>query len=324
MTDMHELIRSYPEFFIKGYNNPYRADSDAENIVYAGMGGSAITGDVLRSYFCAYSEKSFEVVRDYCLPLYAGNDTLLIISSFSGNTEETLSCLEQGMERECRILGIGSGGRTARMIKASGHDFIELPLDVPPRTAMGMSLGAMLSALSVYFDKAFNRQVRSAADKMEKYRFNEKGAEEVAHMLHSKMPVLYSSPSYAPVMRRFANQLSENAKQFAHFNEIPEMNHNEIVGLRHPETVLGNALCLFCKFSDDNERISRRMELTANILAESGIEVMNLEFDSSNKVLGLLNAIMFTDLVSYFCALLNNEDPVAIKRIDALKKGMKA
>lgn len=322
--DMLKLIEQYPVFFTEGYrNNGIHACADACSIIYAGMGGSAITGDVLKSYFRLHAGIPFEVIRDYNIPAYADENTLLIISSFSGNTEETLSCLKHGIDKKCSILGIGSGGKTEKIIKGKKWDFISMPLDVPPRTAMGMSLGAMLNALSGFFTDSFNKEVLSAVRKLDKYRFRHKDAEEIAGQLAGRMPFIYSSSDYAPVMRRFANQLSENAKHIAHFNEFPEMNHNEIVGLKHPACIMENALCIFTRFTDDNERIIRRMDITADIISQNGTEVMNLVFEDKNPVYNLLNSIIFTDLVSYYSALINNEDPVSIKRIDILKREMK-
>ena len=322
--EMLKLIEQYPVFFAEGYrNNRIHACVDACSIIYAGMGGSAITGDVLKSYFRFHAGIPFEGIRDYNIPAYADENTLLIISSFSGNTEEALSCLKQGIEKKCIILGIGSGGKTEKIIRKNKWDFISMPLDVPPRTAMGMSLGAMLNALSGFFTDNFNRQVLSAVRKLDKYKFRHKEAEEIAGQLTGRMPFIYSSSDYVPVIRRFANQLSENAKQIAHFNELPEMNHNEIVGLMHPACIMENALCIFTRFSDDNESIIKRMDITADIISQNGTDVMNLLFEDKNPVYNLINSIIFTDLVSYYCAIKNGEDPVGIKRIDTLKREMK-
>ncbi|MDY6787560.1 MAG: bifunctional phosphoglucose/phosphomannose isomerase [candidate division WOR-3 bacterium] len=323
--NMKELIKEFPHFIEEGYDLtdsylPFPLD-EIDNILYAGMGGSAIAGDMLSEILHDHLNIPMSVVRNYSIPAYVSDRTLVIISSFSGNTEETLSAAEEAMEKNAKVIMITTGGKLRDF--GSRADMIELDYSLPPRTALGITLFALLKKLKPLYssnDKICS-DIEEAVKTFSSYSIDYKRAEEIADALSGRVPLIYSSVNYASVSRRFANQLAENAKHFAHFNELPEMNHNEIAGIKNPLNT-DDYIVIFFKYMKDNERINRRIDITRSLLEEAGFECITLEF-KDNSLISRIDSIILTDMVSYLLSEMNNEDSIAIARIDELKERMK-
>lgn len=324
--DMLSLIKSFPSFFIDGFNldDEKIEIKNIENIVYTGMGGSAIAGDILKELIYPFSRVPFEVVRNYDLPHYVGEKTFLIVSSFSGNTEETLKCFEEGLKRKAKILTLSSGGELEKLSQQNRIKNLKLKLDCPPRAALGMTLGALLKKM-VYIvkDKNFENEINDTLVKLSEYSFDEENAKKVAKILKGKIVNIYTDSNFSSIARRFANQLHENSKHFSHFNFIPEMDHNEIVGLEKPDFIKSKIYLFFLIFKQMNERNKKRTMITNKILNDHGFETMIFEFDDENKIFNILDSIITFDLISYYLAIENGVDPMKIERIDILKKRMK-
>ncbi len=325
---MLTLIKNFPKYFLDGYDLCDSSldfmPSEIENIVYAGMGGSAIAGDAIKEIIYPYSKYPFEVVRNYDLPSYVSDKTFLLISSFSGNTEETLNCLNEGIRRNAKIITISANGMVEKISIEKKVKHIKLPLDVPPRAAMGMTLGLLLKKFSKFVDEQkFQENVQDTILKLTDYNFDIENAKRIAKLIKGKVVNIYIDSSFSSVGKRFANQLHENSKHFAHFNFIPEMNHNEIVGLENPDFISKKMVLFFIIFKGTNERNRKRIYLTKDILDKNRFETFIFEFDSDNDIFNIVDSIITFDLVSYFLALENGEDPMKIKRIDILKKRMK-
>ncbi|MEO0233615.1 MAG: bifunctional phosphoglucose/phosphomannose isomerase [candidate division WOR-3 bacterium] len=325
-SDMLSLIKSFPSFFLDGFNLDDKKFElkKIENIVYTGMGGSAIAGDVLKEIIYPFSPVPFEVVRNYNLPHYVNEKTFLIVSSFSGNTEETLKCFKDGLNRKAKILTLSSGGELEKLSKKNGIKNIKLNLDCPPRAALGMTLGALLKKM-VYIlkDKNFENEINDAVLKLSEYSFDDENAKKVAKILKGKIVNIYTDSNFSAVVRRFSNQLHENSKHFSHFNFLPEMDHNEIVGLEKPAFIKSKIYILFIIFKQMNERNKKRTMITNKILRDCGFQTMIFEFDDQNKIFNILDSIITFDLISYYLAIENRVDPIKIERIDILKKRMK-
>ncbi len=324
---MIDLILSFPEFALKGYEQGKGElgfdANEIKNIVYAGMGGSAISGDLIKELIGLEIDIPFQIVRNYQLPKYINNRTLVILSSFSGNTEETLSCAKQALEKNTRLLGIGSGGILQEMI--NDKQFIKLDLDVPPRTAMPMSLFALIKRLEPFYCKnnCLINKIDEAINFLKAYSFKHNEAKILADKINGKIPVFYIDEQFYSVSRRIANQLSENAKHFAHFNAIPEMNHNEIVGLEKPEIIKELFLPIFIKFNNSLSANTKRADITIGLLENAGFNTEILYYENNNTFINTIDVIMFTDLMSYYLAEKNMVDPISIERINALKEKMK-
>ncbi len=328
-NEMLNLIKRFPEFILTGYNLTNKKcqfkKSDIKNIVYAGMGGSAIAGDILREILFDKIDIPFEVVRNYELPKYVNKNTLVIISSFSGNTEETISCMKNALNNKAKIIAISSNGKVEKISKKNNTDFIKIPINVPPRSALGITFFALLKKLYVFYckDKNFVKEIENTVELFANYKFDLIKTKNTAKKLKNKVVFLYCDSKYSFIARRSANQLSENANHIAHFNFLPEMNHNEIVGMEFPKFISNKSIIIFIEFNNENKRIKKRISITKNILQKSGFEILHIKFEKKNNLFNILNAIIYFDLVSLYLSELNGVNAMEIKKIDILKQRMK-
>lgn len=324
---MEKYILSFPELVLSGYGLGTAVKlpklSHVRNIVYAGMGGSAIAGDIVKDYLYDCLDRPFQVVRHYSLPSYVDDRTLVIVSSFSGNTEETISCYKDAKRRKALVLVLTSGGQIGRMAKKYGDICIELPISMPPRCALGMTLLAVLGVMEgICGSKSVSEEISGVMKLMNEYQPDFDSASVIAEELDGLMPIIYADERLDSVARRIVNQFSENSKHFAHCNLIPEMNHNEIVGMCKPDFLSQKSKVLFLTFESDSERIRKRMLITEKILRNAGFRTFNVFFSGPNTLYNILDAIMLFDLASLLLAAHNDEDPMLIKRIDKLKKDL--
>ncbi|MGE3063356.1 MAG: bifunctional phosphoglucose/phosphomannose isomerase [bacterium] len=325
---MLKLIEDFPVLVKKGYSlkcgslNLNR--KSLKNIVYAGMGGSALAGDVIKELLYPFSGIPMEVVRNYNLPEYVDKNSLVIISSFSGNTEETLSCFKFALKKNAKILAVSSGGDVEKIAKKNNTPFIKLPVSIPPRTAFGMTLFALLRRMEFLTPRGeISKMTADALSRMDDYSFDYENAKLLSKIMQDRIPLFYVDSSFSSVGRRCANQVSENSKQFAHFNLIPEMNHNEIVGLKMPKHLEKNIAIFFISFRQDNPRNRKRAMITKKIADENKFETISLDFEDKNPLYNIIDAVILFDLASYYLALYNKTDAVAIERINILKSRIK-
>ncbi|PIP13348.1 MAG: bifunctional phosphoglucose/phosphomannose isomerase [bacterium (Candidatus Stahlbacteria) CG23_combo_of_CG06-09_8_20_14_all_34_7] len=325
---MLNLIREFPNLVKMGYS---LTDSTLDfskktitNIIYAGMGGSALAGDVIRDFLFPFSKIGFEIIRNYNLPEYAGKNSFIIISSFSGNTEETISCFKDALKRGSKILAVSSGGEIERIAKTNRISHIKLPIDIPPRTAFGMTLFCILRKIESFYDnQELKNMIADVLMRMDDYSFDYKNAKMLSKMMQNRIPIFYTDTSFSSVGRRCANQMSENAKHFAHFNLIPEMNHNEIVGLEMPKILKKSVVIFFLSFRQDNSRNKKRNLITKRIVDKNSFVTISINFEDANPLFNIIDSVILFDLASYYLALFNKVDPMAVKRISLLKNGMK-
>lgn len=299
------------------------------SVVLCGMGGSAIAGDLLGVYRETDLRVPFEVVRSYCLPKWVGKDALVIVSSFSGNTEETLACLEQAVARDLRITAVTTGGKLGdvcgrRHIPIIRLSEIELPPKIPPRAALGYSFGALLTV--------FNRKgfISQAAGQVEEtstllrelsgdYRRPESEPGKAAITLRGKLPLIYASSRLSGVVNRFSGQLAENAKTLSHGNCLPEMNHNEIVGVGRPEGSSELMAAVILRSVFDHPRVKERLNITEEVLSDVGIDIIQVNSRGGNVLSDMLSLVYFGDWMSYHLAVAEGIDPIPIQRIDEFK-----
>lgn len=300
-----------------------------KNIVINGLGGSAIGGDLIRSFTHYNSTIPIYINRNYYLPGFAGKDTLSVISSYSGNTEETNSAYKESNKKGCRILCISSGGKVEEMAKKNDNLFVKIPGGLQPRCAVGYSFFVLLIILSRFGlypiqDDDFTRvieNVKKNADLFSDFDSENNNALKIAKMLQNKLPVIYSSTDLLDVVNlRWRGQIAENAKQLAYGNVYPEMNHNELVGWEKNRDILNKIIVVFLKDFDDNERIKRRMEITEEIYKKYTNSVISVYGEGDTKLERIFNLIYLGDWVTYHLALLNNADPTPVDAITYLKE----
>ena len=210
-----------------------------QNIVLTGMGGSAIGGDLLRSYLAEELDVPFIVNRNYTLPKFVGKNTLVIISSYSGNTEETISAHKDAIKRKARVLCISTGGETAKSAKKFKQPWIHIPPGLSPRAALGYSFFPLLVVLSrLGFVKAKDKDIKETIQllKNKSALFSNPNSPDnaplkLAERIKGKLPIIYSPVEHLDTVNiRWRGQIAENAKQLSSGHVLPEMNHNELVG----------------------------------------------------------------------------------------------
>lgn len=317
------------------FDPPLGFKTKYKNIVCIGMGGSAIGADLARSYLKDDLEIPFFVIRDYVLPNFVEYDTLVISSSYSGNTEEVLSAYDDAQSRGCGIVAITSGGKLESTAKSDGHAVINIPAGLPPRAALGYSFFPLLILLSklgmikdqgVFIEDAISNlrklKERSIGYKI-KSRANE--AKKIADRLFGKSPFIYGSQCNTDsIATRWRGQFAENSKTLASGNLFPEMTHNDIVGWEYPKHIAKDNVIIILKDRADHPRVLKRMDLVRRILKKTGVEFIEVNSKGKTLLARIFSLIYIGDYASFYLAVLNGTDPTPVKRIGYLKKGLSA
>ncbi|MBI4358836.1 MAG: bifunctional phosphoglucose/phosphomannose isomerase [Candidatus Omnitrophica bacterium] len=300
-------------------------------IVFSGLGGSAIGADFIRSYLAYEFKIPILVNRHYRLPEYVDETTLLIVSSYSGDTEETISSLKEGLKRKARILAISSGGELAKQARERSFPLIQIPGGFSPRAALGYSVLPLLVALSkcgfssAYRPAEFNEaqvltQTLAESDYGVGIPFANNLAKQFASACFGKYPVIYSCVDYFDVVAlRWRGQIEENAKALASHHVLPEMNHNELVGWRCPKELLKGAVVFFLRDRADHERVQIRMDLTRDIIKQSAGKVVELFSQGKGLLARMFSLIHLGDWLSLYLAALYEVDPTPVEVVQRLK-----
>jgi len=304
---------------------------DFTKIVFAGLGGSAIGGDLVRSYLYFQSKIPISVCREYELPVYVDNSTLVFILSYSGNTEETLSAYQQAKEKGASLILISSDGALKEYATKDKLTFIEIPRGLPPRCALGyLSIIplALLNKLGVVQDIAPSiSEVVEVLEELKNKNLNprigqkDNIAKYIADKLFNKLPVIYSSSvHFDAAVTRLRSQLNENSKSLASTHVFPEMNHNEIVGWQNPKKLFKNFVVLMLRDKDMHRRVATRMDITSDILKDGSICVLEIWSRGQNLLSRIFSLIYIGDFISFYLAILYGIDPTPVDRVTYLKK----
>lgn len=299
-------------------------------IVVAGLGGSAIGGDLVRSYASCQLAIPMLVVRDYVLPQFVGPATLVLVSSYSGHTEETLSAYEQAHKQKARMLVFTTGGALAERAGRDGHPVVTLPGGLMPRAALGYSFFPMLLALvrlgflpdpSAELEETKSLLASKVTPYSRSTAEKQNPAKQMATAWHRHVPLIYGSTvRFDAVALRIKCQIAENAKQLAFANAFPEFNHNELVGFGYtPHLSQTLSVCLL-RDRGDHRRTGFRMAIVRKMIADLGIPVIEVESSGVLPLARMFSLIQWGDFVSYYLAMLNGVDPTPIQAIDHLKR----
>jgi glucose/mannose-6-phosphate isomerase len=303
-----------------------------QRISYIGMGGSAIGGDILRSLLEDAIGRPITVHRSYRLPSILGSDTLAVFASYSGNTEETLSSLEDAVYLGCRIMAITTGG--VLLQKAQGYRFpaVVVPGGLQPRAALAyLSLPAAAVFEKMGLLQGFNKVAYETVDSLQGKREDwgrltpvaRNFAKQLAMRLHGKIPVIYGTDGILSVAAyRWKCQFNENSKTPAFCHTLPEMNHNEIVGWHGLDDFSRRVEVIMLVEEDDASRVAKRVEVTADILQDKVGGVTVIHVGGRTRTEKLFSAIHLGDFVSGYLALLNGVDPTPVESIALLKERM--
>lgn len=296
--------------------------SGFERIVVVGMGGSGITGDLLG---LAFPEMEVITVRNYVVPRFIGEETLLVGVSYSGNTEETLSAFLDGLKHTKKALGISSGGKLAEICQKQGIPWIEIPKGFQPRAALGHLLFTLLGALEGLglraegMDEGLSILSRMAGELCPRSTPNR--AQGLARALQGKVPVIYGAAGTTrPIAFRWRTQINENAKQPAFSAELPELCHNEIVGYELAGGLLPQIIRLFLRTSHDHPRVALRVEVLKEVLRRRRLSFLELHGEGETPLAQALSLLYLGDWVSVYLALLNEVDPTPVEPIAELKE----
>ena len=301
-----------------------------KNVVTTGMGGSAIGGDILRSLFSSVCSVPIVVNRNYTVPGFVDEDTLFIAASYSGNTEETLSAFSEAVKRKSKIVSISSGGQLESLSREMNIPHFLIPENgMQPRCAFGylfIPMMIFLSRLGFIPDQSSDMDgvidlLSSTASKLfPSVPTEDNQAKQIAQEVFDKLPVIYASQNqFDIVAMRWKGQFNENAKMMAFYNVIPEMNHNEIVGWGIPENITRRCVVIFIYDDADFPKIKERMNITRDLIAAEGVQVITVQSQGRSPLARALYSIYLGDFASYYLAILNGVDPTPISRIDLFK-----
>ncbi len=314
----------------RAFKPRYRA-KQFTSIVLSGLGGSAIGGDLLRTFLADRMKIPFIVNRNYDLPAFAGPKTLVIISSYSGNTEETISAHKDAVRRKAKVLCISTNGVTATLAKKHRQPCITIPGGLSPRAALGYSFFPLLIALrSMGFAKVTDAEIREAVTVLKKLSppWSDPASPDnaplaLAKRLYGKLPVIYSSTERLDAINvRWKGQINENAKQLAGGHVLPEMNHNELVGWKHLPELLKTTHVIFLRDTGTHRRVALREDLTRDWIAPLAGGMTEVNSTGRGALARMFSLIHYGDWVSLYLAVLNGEDPEPVRAINALKDSL--
>ena len=306
--------------------------SNINNIVIAGMGGSAIGGDVVSILENENINCPIVISRGYSLPNWVNENTLLICSSYSGNTEESLTALDDGLKKKAQVIGITTGGILANKLTDLKRDVILIPSGLQPRAALAFSFIPMIkfldkiSIIETKLDSWLNDSINALIESRELYSIDsmENPTYELAQQLHKNIPIIYADNStYGVAALRLKGQLCENSKMLAYHNELPELNHNEIVGWENNPNFFKYLFVLWLTDENDNPRVKLRQQITQEILNENGVDQFVLEMTGNSFQERFLHMIHYGDWLSFWCAIAHGIDPSPVEKIDRLKEELK-
>jgi glucose/mannose-6-phosphate isomerase len=304
---------------------------NANKVVIAGMGGSAIGGDLAAAVAAGTSTIPVLVHRDYDLPAHVDAKTLVIASSYSGNTEETLAAFRAARERGCHLAAVTTGGELRRLAREWHAPLVSFDYVSQPRAALGylfISMLGILRALDVLNDPTADLEEAMAALEDRKGLFAPESplaqnpAKQLASRLFGKVPIVIAAGALVPVARRWKTQLNENGKSWAYFEALPEMDHNALSGIHFPPEAADRSRVLLLQQASLHPRNALRLDLTRQVLEGQGIGCEQVLVPGGSELAQILSAVQLGDFASTYLALLYGADPTAIEDIVGLKEQM--
>ncbi|CAN5685675.1 bifunctional phosphoglucose/phosphomannose isomerase [soil metagenome] len=301
------------------------------SVAVVGMGGSAAGGDLVRGIFSDRLRVPLVSVRDYELPAWVGDDTLVVAASHSGATEETISSFSTALARRCPAAVITAGGPLAEVARKVQLPSLVYPDVAPPRAALGygvMLLSGLLERAGL-LDLA-DEEVEAAAHSAEQViaangpdvPTEQNVAKQLAWTLVGRLPIVEAAGFLAPVARRWKTQFNENSKSGALAEELPEATHNAVVGYEQPETVRENLYVAFLASPLDHPRNARRQAVSTQLLAAAGIDYQVLPIGGEGRLGQAFSAVVLGDYTSAYLALLYGVDPTPVEAISIVKRSL--
>jgi glucose/mannose-6-phosphate isomerase len=302
---------------------------DIDKIVILGMGGSAIAGDLLKSLLSRAIKQCIHVNREYTVPSFIDEKTLVIACSYSGNTEETLAAFNKILEQKCKKLAITGGGKLKKIAESAQVPVFVIEHRSPPRAALGyglMPLIAFLRNLDVIKTKMFDipAMIDTLNQLMASWRLEisqqSNIAKKIALGIHGKITIIYGDELIGEAGHRWKTQMNENAKSWAFYEMLPELNHNSVVGYQFPPEIAPMLYVVFLRTANANDRTLFRYQLTSELLQRNKIDFTVVDAAGGDNLSRLMSMVYLGDWVSYYLAILNEIDPTPVTAIDYLKE----
>ena len=295
--------------------------SKFENVIICGMGGSTLPADLLK----AFLKTSIPVYihKDYGLPSIASKRSLVVCISYSGNTEETLSALEEALEKKLSIFGVSAGGALEQQCKDHDIPFAKIPSGIQPRSAIGYIFGALVKILAnAKITEDISGELLNISETLPALNNKlEAQGKELAKKVAAKIPIIYASNTFKEVAQIWKIKFNENAKIPSFSNYFPELNHNEMVGFSTPERN-NNFHVIILKNDRDHPRTVKRIELFAALANTKGIASDIIETENGSLLFKCFALLLLGDWVSYYTALENNVDPTPVAMVEEFKEQM--
>jgi glucose/mannose-6-phosphate isomerase len=326
-------LRQFPEQCQRAWHNAtdfgYPRDYlKAEKVVIAGMGGSAIGADLVRRLAMLENTLPVWVHRDYGLPPFVDRNTLLIFSSYSGNTEETLSCFNDSLRTQAKKMVLTTGGKLKALAEKERIPVLTIDYEAPPRAAFSHSFVSLLGifhSLRFLQDKSADMKESLAVMKRiedsssEKTPLDSNLAKQLAADLFGRLAVIYGAGLLSDVAFRWKTQVNENSKAWAFHEVFPELNHNAVVGYPLPAETRQKIMVVLLHSASLHPRTSIRYQVTSEILSKAGIKYKRVEATGKSPLAQMIGMVLLGDYVSFYLAMLNRTDPMPVPVIDTLK-----
>jgi glucose/mannose-6-phosphate isomerase len=320
------LINTYKQIEF-AWNNKIEAASlkgkKFNSIIVTGLGGSAISGDLMANFLGGELKVPFLVNRNYNLPAFADKNTLLIVSSYSGNTEETISVFNEGLKKGCSIICSGTGGKIGKTAAENNIPFVKVMPGFQPRYSLGLSFFSLLKILQELGvissqDSVVTKIISLWKEKGSLYSNESNEAYDIARKLTGFIPVIYSAADVTSAAGyRLKCQFNENSKLHAFHNVIPELNHNEIIGWESFLEKQFNAKLILILDKTYHPQVKKRFDITASLVP---CEKIYLESNEEDFKLRLMDLIYLGDWITYYLSLIRGFDPTEIENINILKE----
>lgn len=301
---------------------------EVDKVVILGMGGSAIGGDLVASLAETESNVPMQVYRGYHLPAYVDDSTLVIGCSYSGNTEETLTCFRQSLVRGAKTIAITTGGELRELARRDNLPAFVYDYKSPPRAAFPYGF---ITVLCFMQRLGFVSTAASGIEQIPSFLVNEtkeieerspesrNSAKQLARFMHDKLAVIYGAEFLSEVAHRWKTQINENSKAWAVFESLPEMNHNSVVGYEFPSDMKGHVSVITLESTFLSPRIQLRFDVVKRLLDKAGVAFKTVSARGSTPVAQMMSTVLLGDYSSYYLAMLYGAEPGPVHAIDYLK-----
>ncbi len=303
-----------------------------DNIIVAGMGGSGIGGDLLKDWARSKTTVPIEVNREYQLPAYAGKRTLVLVTSYSGDTEESLGAFLDALKRKCMIFCVSSGGALLENAERLKVPYLRVPGGMPPRAAlpylfvpslMYMKKTGLVSGAPGELSEALQLLEKISRDNSPEKPAKDNFSKTLALNIGQTVPVVYGFGFYRSVAQRFKQQFNENSKVPAKWEVFSELNHNEIVGWEQAGELGKCFSAIFIRDKAEPAEIHGRIEITKELVSKAGLGLFEVTAQGKTPLAKMLSTICVGDFTSIYLALLHSVDPTPVKTINYLKDTLK-